>query len=87
MFSLPHGSPNRAAVAPEIESRIEPNTLRFQCPNTGREIDSGINSPGALASSAFGSDAQSARASMIGKSPMRLLARSCQPTGGQMTPD
>ena len=45
MFSLPHGSPNRAAVAPEIESRIEPNTLRFQCPNTGREIDSGINKP------------------------------------------
>jgi two-component sensor histidine kinase len=45
MFSLPHGSPNRAAVAPEIESRIEPNTLRFRCPNTGREIDSGINKP------------------------------------------
>jgi two-component sensor histidine kinase len=45
MFSLPHGSPNRAAVAPEIESRIEPNTLRFKCPNTGREIDSGINKP------------------------------------------
>jgi len=45
MFSLPHGSPNRAAVAPEIESRIEPNTLRFQCPNTGREVDSGINKP------------------------------------------
>jgi two-component sensor histidine kinase len=45
MFSLPHGSPNRAAVAPEIESSIEPNTLRFKCPNTGREIDSGINKP------------------------------------------
>jgi hypothetical protein len=43
MFSLPHGSPNRAAVAPEIEMRIEP--LRFQCPNTGREVDSGINTP------------------------------------------
>ena len=45
MFSLPHGSPNRAAVAPEIELRIEPNTLRFKCPNTGREVDSGINKP------------------------------------------
>ena len=45
MFTLPHGSPSRAAVAPEIEMRIEPNTLRFQCPNTGREIDSGINKP------------------------------------------
>jgi two-component sensor histidine kinase len=45
MFSLPHGSPNRAAVAPEIELRIEPDTLRFQCPNTGREVDSGINKP------------------------------------------
>jgi two-component sensor histidine kinase len=45
MFTLPHGSPSRAAVAPEIEMRIEPNTLRFQCPNTGCEVDSGINKP------------------------------------------
>jgi two-component sensor histidine kinase len=43
MFSPPHGSPSCAAVAPEIEMRIEP--LRFQCPNTGREVDSGINTP------------------------------------------
>ena len=31
-----------AAVAPKIETTLETNTLRFQCPNTGREVDSGI---------------------------------------------
>jgi two-component sensor histidine kinase len=31
-----------APIAPEIESERAANTLRFQCPNTGREVDSGI---------------------------------------------
>jgi two-component sensor histidine kinase len=39
-----HRSPNQrgGAVAPKIETTLETNTLRFQCPNTGREVDSGI---------------------------------------------
>ena len=39
-----HRSTNRrdAAVAPKIETRPQTKTLRFQCPNTGREVDSGI---------------------------------------------
>jgi two-component sensor histidine kinase len=39
-----HRSPNRrgAAVAPKFETTLEANTLRFQCPKTGREVDSGI---------------------------------------------
>jgi two-component sensor histidine kinase len=32
-----------AVVAPKIESDIAPDTLRFQCPKTGREVDSGID--------------------------------------------
>jgi two-component sensor histidine kinase len=31
-----------APVAPKIEPERAANTLRFQCPNTGREVDSGI---------------------------------------------
>jgi two-component sensor histidine kinase len=44
---LNHRSPNRrdAAVALKIETGIEPNTLRFQCPKTGGEVDSGISTP------------------------------------------
>ena len=44
---LAHRSPNRrgAAVAPKIETGIEPDTLRFQCPKTGGEVDSGISTP------------------------------------------
>jgi two-component sensor histidine kinase len=40
-----HRSPHRrgAAVAPKIEKAIEAKTLRFQCPNTGREVDSCID--------------------------------------------
>jgi hypothetical protein len=40
-----HRSPNRrgAAVAPKIKSGMETKTLRFQCPNTGLEVDSGIS--------------------------------------------
>jgi two-component sensor histidine kinase len=40
-----HRSPNRrdAALAPKIETGIEINTLRFQCANSGREVDSGIS--------------------------------------------
>src|ERR1700686_1796229 len=34
-----------AAVAPKIETGIEPDTLRFQCPKTGGEVDSGISAP------------------------------------------
>jgi len=39
-----HRSPNRrsVAVAPKIETAIETNTLRFHCPKTGRQVDSGI---------------------------------------------
>ena len=42
---LVHRSSNRsgAAAAANIETGIEINTLRFQCPNTGREVDSGIS--------------------------------------------
>jgi two-component sensor histidine kinase len=32
-----------AVVAPKIESDIAPDTLQFQCPKTGREVDSGID--------------------------------------------
>jgi two-component sensor histidine kinase len=39
---LTHRSPHRAAVASKIETVREANTLRFQCPNTGREVDSGV---------------------------------------------
>jgi two-component sensor histidine kinase len=41
---LVHRSSSRrgAPIAPKIESEGAANTLRFQCPNTGREIDSGI---------------------------------------------
>ena len=44
---LAHQSPNRrgAAVVPKIETGIEPDTLRFQCPKTGGEVDSGISTP------------------------------------------
>src|ERR1700730_13977019 len=37
---LAHRSSNRrgATVAPDIETAIGINTLRFQCPNTGREV-------------------------------------------------
>jgi two-component sensor histidine kinase len=44
---LTHRLSNRrgAAVAPKIETEIEPDTLRFQCPKTGGEVDSGINTP------------------------------------------
>jgi two-component sensor histidine kinase len=37
-------SPNQRspALAPEIEPGIENNTLRLECPNTGREIHSGV---------------------------------------------
>jgi two-component sensor histidine kinase len=40
-----HRSLNRpgAAVAPKIETEFVANTLRFQCPNTGRVIDSRIS--------------------------------------------
>jgi two-component sensor histidine kinase len=31
-----------APIAPKIKSEGAANTLRFQCPNTGREVDSGI---------------------------------------------
>ena len=43
-----HRSPNRrgAAVAPKIGTRIGMNTLRFQCPNTGREVSSGVSAHG-----------------------------------------
>ena len=39
-----HRSSNRraATIAPKIEPEDAANTLRFQCPNTGREVDSGI---------------------------------------------
>ena len=42
---LTHRSPNRrdAAVAPKIETQPRTKTLRFRCPNTGREVDSGIS--------------------------------------------
>jgi hypothetical protein len=30
-------------VAPKIETDIAPDTLRFHCPKTGREVDSGID--------------------------------------------
>jgi two-component sensor histidine kinase len=42
---LAHRSSNRrgATVAPNIEPGIELKTLRFQCPNTEREVDSGIS--------------------------------------------
>jgi len=41
---LPHRSSNRrgAVTAPKIEPEGAADTLRFQCPNTGREVDSGI---------------------------------------------
>jgi two-component sensor histidine kinase len=41
---LVHRSSNRrgATVAPNIETGFKMNSLRFQCPNTGREVDSGI---------------------------------------------
>jgi len=44
---LNHRSPNQrdAAVAPKIETGIEPDTLRFQCPKSGGEVDSGISTP------------------------------------------
>jgi len=44
---LTHRSPNRrgAAVAPKFETTLKANTLRFQCPKTGREVDSGIGAP------------------------------------------
>jgi two-component sensor histidine kinase len=40
-----HRSPNRrgAAVAPKIKRGMETKTLRFQCPNTGLNVDSGIS--------------------------------------------
>lgn len=43
-----HRSRNRggAAVAPKIETRIGMNTLRFQCPNTGRQVSSGVSAHG-----------------------------------------
>src|SRR5277367_1364866 len=31
-----------AALAPKSKTESETDTLRFQCPNTGREVDSGI---------------------------------------------
>jgi two-component sensor histidine kinase len=42
---LVHRSPSRrgAAVASKIDTGIELKTLRFQCPNTGRQVDSGIS--------------------------------------------
>jgi two-component sensor histidine kinase len=42
---LSHRSSNRrdAASAPKIETGLEINTLRFQCANSGREVDSGIS--------------------------------------------
>jgi two-component sensor histidine kinase len=41
---LVHRSPSRrdVPIAPKIESEGAANTLHFQCPNTGREVDSGI---------------------------------------------
>jgi two-component sensor histidine kinase len=41
---LAYRSSNRrgVGVAPKIETESETDTLRFQCPNTGREVDSGI---------------------------------------------
>jgi two-component sensor histidine kinase len=41
---LAHRSSNRRGVrgAPKIETESETDTLRFQCPDTGREVDSGI---------------------------------------------
>jgi two-component sensor histidine kinase len=40
-----HRSPNRrgVAVAPKIKKGMETKTLRFQCKNTGLEVDSGIS--------------------------------------------
>ena len=35
-------SRRRAPIAPKIEAEGAANTLRFQCPNTGCEVDSGI---------------------------------------------
>jgi Histidine kinase len=42
---LAHRPPNRrgTAIAPKIETGVATNTLRFQCPNTGREVDSGVS--------------------------------------------
>jgi two-component sensor histidine kinase len=42
---LAHRSSNRrhAVIAPRIEMESEAGTLRFQCPKTGREVDSGIS--------------------------------------------
>jgi two-component sensor histidine kinase len=42
---LVHRSSSRrgATIAPKIESEGAADTLRFQCPNTGREVDSGIS--------------------------------------------
>lgn len=42
---LAHRPPKRRAtpIAPKIETGVETNTLRFQCPNVGREADSGVS--------------------------------------------
>ena len=43
---LAHRPPNRRAtpIAPKIVTgAVETNTLRFQCPNAGREVDSGVS--------------------------------------------
>src|SRR5271155_3264824 len=42
---LAHRSSNRrhAMIAPKIEMESEAGTLRFQCPKTDREVDSGIS--------------------------------------------
>jgi two-component sensor histidine kinase len=42
---LAHRPPNRrgTAIAPKIETGVDTNTLRFQCPNAGREVDSGVS--------------------------------------------
>jgi transcription elongation factor Elf1 len=42
---LAHRPPHRRAtpIARKIETGVETNTLRFQCPNAGREVDSGVS--------------------------------------------
>jgi two-component sensor histidine kinase len=45
LVHLAHRPPNRRAtpIARRIETGVETNTLRFQCPNAGREVDSGVS--------------------------------------------
>jgi two-component sensor histidine kinase len=45
LVHLAHRPPNRRAtpIARRIETGGETNTLRFQCPNAGREVDSGVS--------------------------------------------